>query len=142
MKPNIWRLERALTLPPVSTLSSSYRVVVGSAEEGGLANIFPNIHHAPDTADRRDQQYNALWYLDNEHLLFCKADITAKSLKLNIIYLNLLYTTFYILILYIILYILKKVKEGSQNENVHTKMKFLHLSEKTCNISPSLNIQH
>ena len=30
-----------------------------------LANIFPNIHHATDTADRGDQQCNALWYLDN-----------------------------------------------------------------------------
>ena len=106
MKPNIWRLERALTLPPVSTLSSSYRVVVGSAaEEGGLANIFPNIHHATDTADRGDQQCNALWYLDNEHLIFCKADKIAKSLNLNIIYLNLLYTAFYIDIIYHITYI-------------------------------------
>ena len=40
-------------------------LAVGSAAEGGLANIFPNIHHATDTADRGDQQCNALWYLDN-----------------------------------------------------------------------------
>ena len=96
MKPNIWRLERALTLPPVSTLSSSYRVVVGSAaEEGGLANIFPNIHHAPDTADRRDQQCNAPWYLLGFLMQLCIENQW------------------------------KKVKEGSQNENIQTKMKFL-----------------
>ena len=71
-------------------------LAVGSAAEGGLANIFSNIQHATDTPDRGDQQCNALWYLDNEHLIFSKADITAKSLNLNIIYLNLLYTTFFI----------------------------------------------
>ena len=63
MKPNIWRLERALTLPPVSTLSSSYRVVVGSAaEEGGLANIFPNIHHAMLQIQQTDEISNAMHY--------------------------------------------------------------------------------
>ena len=57
-------------------------LAVGSAAEGGLANIFSNIQHATDTPDRGDQQCNAPWYLDNEHILFCKADITANKFAL------------------------------------------------------------
>ena len=125
MKPNIWRLERALTLPPVSTLSSSYRAGSWQCCRGwrvDLANIFPNIHHATDTADRGDQQCNALWYLDNEHLIFCKADKIAKSLNLNIIYLNLLYTAFYIDIIYHITYI-------EESRRRFTKWKCSHQNE-------------
>ena len=57
-----------------------------------LANIFTCYRFTR----QEDQQCNALWYLDNEHLQICKADIAAKSL---IYFKTIFYTAFYIDIL-------------------------------------------
>ena len=83
--------------PQVSTLSSSYRV--GSwqcCRGGGLSKHIPKYSPCYRYSRQRDQQCNALWYLDNEHLQICKADIAAKSL---IYFKTIFYTAFYIDIL-------------------------------------------
>ena len=58
---------------------------VGSAaEEVDLANIFPNIHHATDTADSEisNAMHCGTWTM-NIHLQICKADILQKVLYIS-----------------------------------------------------------